>query len=302
MIGGALLKDGKITTTDKDFKTMMKDLSIPDLIVVLNKQKDKEGYIQLNDITLKYFKISKEETFLMLHALDDRSRNLLELGDLTAAMSHDFNNIINVGIVSLEMMKYSLENLSDKPEVIETFDQIEGLERALDHATSIVDGSKMLAKADTKKQSINLIKLLHSLVSIKKSSLKLKDISLTFKTTMEDAQIEGVDGKLMQVFFNLLKNSEDALDDVSKLKKWIEIRIAEVDDNYEITFIDGGPGIPAEIAKKIFEPYFTTKNNEGTGIGLHSCHKIIDVMHQGKLEYIPSANTAFKITLKKGNK
>ena len=113
MIGGALLRDDRIISADKEFKQLMKNISILDLIVAIDKAEGSEGYIKIKNVTLKYFKTGNE-TIVMLHKLDERSQNLIELGAISATISHDFNNVINVGIVAMIMIRSLLEKLKGK--------------------------------------------------------------------------------------------------------------------------------------------------------------------------------------------
>jgi DNA topoisomerase VI B subunit len=112
-------------------------------------------------------------------------------------------------------------------------------------------------------------------------------------------QMLGFSGKirsLTMVFHELITNSLDASEEAG-IQPEITIDLKRVDkDHYILKHTDNGPGIPNEIKKKIFNPYFTTKD-KGTGLGLSIVHQIAEEM-KGKTEVLTPASggTEVKIT------
>ena len=81
---------------------------------------------------------------------------------------------------------------------------------------------------------------------------------------------------------NLIANSIDAMEFAEK--KWIEISAQSDEDKIRIRLKDSGPGVPEHLREKIFNPFFTSKEEgKGTGLGLSICQKIIDA-HKGTIE------------------
>ena len=79
----------------------------------------------------------------------------------------------------------------------------------------------------------------------------------------------------------------------------IKIVVAQTKSKLRILISDNGPGVPAAIADRIFDPLFTTKDvGDGTGLGLALCHRII-VAHGGLLELArkPTTGATFVIEL-----
>ena len=90
--------------------------------------------------------------------------------------------------------------------------------------------------------------------------------------------LKGDHTKLMQVFFNILKNSIEAID-LENTQKAIEINLSSANGFFELRVADNGKGFYAETANKFFKRGFTTKES-GTGLGLYNCKSIID-SHDG---------------------
>jgi nitrogen fixation/metabolism regulation signal transduction histidine kinase len=88
----------------------------------------------------------------------------------------------------------------------------------------------------------------------------------------------------MQVILNLLKNSQDNFLEKKIQDPKIIIATLFREDQCMIRICDNGGGIPANIAKKIFEPYFSTKKDKlGTGLGLYMSKTIMEDHHNGSL-------------------
>ena len=99
------------------------------------------------------------------------------------------------------------------------------------------------------------------------------------------------------VFQNLLINSAHAMQGKGR----IHVAVDTIDTDCQLTFVDGGPGIPADIRDKIFTPFFTTKSR-GTGLGLPTVKRLVDA-HNGKIAVTcpPAGGTTVVIRLPLGS-
>lgn len=91
--------------------------------------------------------------------------------------------------------------------------------------------------------------------------------------------------EMIQVLMNLLKNAHDAIMEHRIVPGKITITVEEAADSICIRVCDNGGGIPDEIAAKIFEPYFSTKSDNGTGLGLYMSKSIIEEHYNGQLVF-----------------
>ncbi len=105
--------------------------------------------------------------------------------------------------------------------------------------------------------------------------------------------------ELMHVILNILKNAKDILVENNIKDKTIHITTKDYDDKLEIEIRDNAGGIPTDILPKIFEPYFSTKDDKtGTGLGLYMCKTIIEKHLNGEITAINKDNGAsFKIII-----
>ena len=105
--------------------------------------------------------------------------------------------------------------------------------------------------------------------------------------------------ELMQVLINMVKNAQEAIVDSDNVEKKISILVNETQSEIMIKICDSGGGIKKEIIGKIFDPYFSTKNqNVGTGLGLYMSKTIIEKHLNGIIEvYNLNNGVCFEIKL-----
>ena len=136
----------------------------------------------------------------------------------------------------------------------------------------------------------------NNLIQIIEENIKLlneldNSINISVNTNSKEVFLNSDKEQLARVFFNLIKNSIESIqqraENDSNLEKIISIEVSEEDNHITISLIDNGIGfgIFAANIKDILNPYFTTKKN-GTGLGLSIVSKIIND-HNGKIEFIP---------------
>ncbi len=111
-------------------------------------------------------------------------------------------------------------------------------------------------------EPIRIASLAEAALRIHYKKIAAKEIRL-LKRVPGDVSVEGHPGTMLQVFSNLIGNAVEAL----PTKGILQIRAQCTDGEAHILFADNGPGIPAEIRLRIFEPFFSTKKERGTGLG-----------------------------------
>jgi two-component system nitrogen regulation sensor histidine kinase NtrY len=122
-----------------------------------------------------------------------------------------------------------------------------------------------------------------------------EDRSLTFEFVGDagDARVALDQGSMARVFTNLVQNAIEASDGP------VHVRMASKIDrsSVAVTITDDGPGVPADVRDKLFDPYFTTKSS-GTGLGLAICRRLIEA-HGGAIRLVATkpGETQFAIEL-----
>lgn len=108
--------------------------------------------------------------------------------------------------------------------------------------------------------------------------------------------VSGRPGELAQVFLNLAINDRDALADQPATRRRLVVKARTEGGQHVFTFADNGPGVPEAQRARLFEPYFTTKGDGGTGLGLAVCAKITRE-HGGEIALLDGDGAVFEVRL-----
>ena len=216
-------------------------------------------------------------------------------GNLARKLAHEIKNPLTPIQLTIDRMKNKFadqisstdkDNFKDNLKIINN--QIKQIEKLVNQFSDFARMPKPILREN-------------DLVIIFKDNIKLlneldKSISIDFKKSSEKIILNCDNEQLSRVFFNLIKNSIESIqqraEKDSNFTKNISIDLSDNDDHIKIEMIDNGIGfgIFAANIKDILNPYFTTKKN-GTGLGLSIVNKIIND-HDGKIDFIPIDNGA----------
>lgn len=253
-----------------------------------------------------------------------QSEKMASLGQLTAGVAHELNNPLNFISTSVKPLRRNMEDLiailakydsviekkalghafSEAEEYKETVDYtyllsetkdlLKGINEGASRSEYIVKGLRTFSRLDENEfKGVNVHEGIDSTLLL--LSHKLKDRITVHKNYGSIPQVDGLPGKLNQVFMNILTNSIMAI----KGEGDIYIETGSIDDHVRICFKDSGEGMSSEIREHIFEPFFTTRAvGQGTGLGLSITYSII-VEHQGTIDVnsAPGEGSEFIITL-----
>ncbi|MDW3193307.1 MAG: ATP-binding protein [Cytophagales bacterium] len=207
-----------------------------------------------------------------------RAEKMASLGILSAGIGHEINNPLNFikhGAISLKEQLESVPNKKDYDQYFEVIE--EGVKRA----SAIVMGLSHFSRTgEAMDESCDLHQVLDNSLTLLTNRLKSKNIEIIKSYDADPFVIPGNEGKLHQVFTNIIKNAEQAIFD----KGVIRIVSSNRKDRVVIEISDTGTGIDQSLLQKVTDPFFTTKGpGEGTGLGLFICQMIIDD-HDAQLE------------------
>ncbi len=206
-----------------------------------------------------------------------------ELGMMSAGIAHEINNPLAV-IQARTSQLLRIYNKDDKKEELAS-----GLEQILYTSERIgrtIQGVREFVYHDEKSppKEVSLKQLMDDVMAFTGQRIKNHGVSLRFYG-LEKYHVLGNKIQLEQIILNLLNNSFDAIEFLSD--KWIEVSAHKNDNMIQLYFKDSGKGIPKDIASKIMEPFFSTKQEgKGTGLGLALARGIAE-KHKGSLRYLP---------------
>jgi signal transduction histidine kinase len=222
-----------------------------------------------------------------------QSEKMALVGKLAAGMAHSIRN----PFTSVKMRLFSLNrSLNLSPDQLEDFKVISDEIRHID--TIVQNFLEFSRPPKLKMQEISPSVVVDAVVRLLSHRLKSYDVSVRVIRNHNLPEIYGDPEQLKEVLVNLMVNACEAVG------RGGEIVIQEKTDHADpqnvtavIHVSDNGPGVPENLQGKIFQPFFTTKE-EGTGLGLSIAGRIIEE-HMGTLAVVsePGRGTTFKITL-----
>ena len=226
--------------------------------------------------------------------------NIAALGEMSGGIAHEINNPLQILSTQLSFLKKQLLLIPEVP--VKIIDQTTVMENTILRISKLVKGLKNLSRniASDPPTIFPVSFAIDDMLAVSAQKLKHMEIELTISGEL-DLEIKGHMVQLSQVLINLLNNSVDAIDDVTK-DKWITLNVTKRNGTIYISVTDSGSGIPKEVANKIMHPFFTTKApGRGTGLGLSISNGMMEKIG-GKL-YLDqsSVNTKFVIELPEVN-
>ncbi|WCK54601.1 ATP-binding protein [Aneurinibacillus sp. Ricciae_BoGa-3] len=219
----------------------------------------------------------------------ERKDRLAMIGQIAAGTAHEIRNPLTSINGFLQMMQKSLAEAGLVKETEYTKIMLMEIKRIND----LVSEFLLLSKPrQVQYQIVDVEQVFKEILPIVKNEALLHGIDVVVESSEALPSIIG-DGELLkQVLLNVTKNGIEAMED----KGVLTLRFSLVGNQIEIAVQDTGHGIPPYLLDKIFDPFFTTKE-EGTGLGLPVCQKIIHDMG-GTIRVSSKGNgTTFYITL-----
>lgn len=278
---------------------------------IVLEQKVKERTIELEQ--------TNEELQVTLEHLKDTQTQLVEsekmasLGQLTAGIAHEINNPINFVISNINPLKRDVDDLLelidkyggvkatddniddvlksvmnfkdeiDLPYLKQEIEQIlKGIEDGAARTSEIVIGLRTFSRLDEGDlKTASMVHCLDSTLTVLKSKIKEVDLELE-KDYQSNLEIECFPGKLNQLFLNMISNAIDTIESKGGKGK-IKLGVQEDGEEARIEISDTGEGMDEETKKRLFEPFYTTKDvGKGTGLGMSIVYSIIEE-HKGRI-------------------
>ncbi|MCL4240539.1 MAG: PAS domain S-box protein [Dehalococcoidia bacterium] len=242
-----------------------------------------------------------------------RANKLESLGVLAGGIAHDFNNALTGIIAHIGLAKLDL------PDETETHQMLSEAEQACRRATSLTRQLLTFSRGGAPiRKPVPLEQLVRETATFAVTGSASR-CAFDFEPGLAMAEID--EGQIGQVIHNLVLNASQAMPDGGLIT--VSARTAEAPTAHDpppppehrryvrISVRDTGPGVPAELADRLFDPYFTTKER-GSGLGLAVAYAVAQ-NHDGKLVvesrpgegatfhlYLPAAETEAEVTSDRG--
>jgi len=223
---------------------------------------------------------------------------LVSVGELAGGVAHEINNPLAIISAETGVIKDMLDpqfGIEWTPETIMT--ELDHIDKAVFRARDITQ--KLLTivrKTEPRLAARNVNRLVEDVVSgLMEKELEVAGITLTrnYETGIPDVLVDP--DQIRQVFLNIINNASDAI----KEKGTIAISTSHDDGKVRVTIQDTGEGMTVEQMKRIFRPFYTTKEvGRGTGLGLSISLSIVETLGGSiEVQSMPGAGSSFTVVL-----
>ena len=207
-------------------------------------------------------------------ALTQQSK-LAAMGEMIGAIAHQWRQPLNALAINIQLLEDLYEDgvLDDKT----LKDLIQKNMETIQFMSNTIDDFRNFFRKDKEKVEFDIKEAIEKTIELQKAQLSNHNIKVI--TNLEPIKFKGYKNEFMQAILNLISNAKDAI--VEKNKEGvIKISSKKDKDKIIIEIEDNGGGIPENLIDRIFEPYFTTKEEgKGTGMGLYMVREIIRRMN-----------------------
>ena len=252
-------------------------------------------------LKLEQEKNAKKEKLLQQQA------RLAQMGEMISMIAHQWRQplgAISSTIISIhnkrESGRLDLDEKVDREKYFEfTSTRLQNIDEYVQVLSSTIDDFRNFFKPDKEKEVVSLSTPITRALYIIENALKAKNIKL-LSVIENDDEVLMYQNEMMQVILNIMKNAEDNFLEKKVKNPQIFIITKKEEGKFIISIKDNGGGIASDILPKIFDPYFSTKDEKnGTGLGLYMSKIMVEEHNNGKLSVENIDNgVCFSIELK----
>lgn len=228
-----------------------------------------------------------------------RTDRLATLGELAAGAAHEIRNPLTAIRSTIQYLSKDFAADPLKSEMMgELITEVERINKIVQGLLSFARPSELNAS------NVNIEQLINQSLLLINNTLRKQNIEVEFEYFADNTTLQADAEQLKQVFLNIILNAVEAMShNEPSLSRTLIISIekgAPIDPHTRyllLSFEDSGKGIDPQDIEKVFNPFFTTKE-EGTGLGLAICYGIVN-RHEGEIEVrsTPGKGTCFNVKL-----
>ena len=238
-----------------------------------------EALQRLNDslaetIAQKVSEVKEQQEMLIAQS------RLAAMGEMLSMIAHQWRQPL--ATTTLKITDMNIKSMLHNEKRDARDELLEQVSDTLLYLSDTIDDFQTYFKPDNKTEKANVAELAERACSFVRARLDIYKIEASLEGN-RDASIETFPNELVQVLINILNNAIDAIIAADKSEKNIRIRIEKEERGVVINIEDSGEGIDAAVVSRVFEPYFSTKSKNGTGLGLYMAKMIIEEHMQGEI-------------------
>jgi PAS domain S-box-containing protein len=281
VIGALTLYAGEKDFFDRQHVALLQQMSADISFALDNFKREirrREAEQALQNETLERLRtaesLREKEQLLM------QQSRLAAMGEMINNIAHQWRQPLNVLGLNIQrlMLFYEMGDFSSAFLQTSTDDAM----KLIKHMSQTIDDFRNFFKSDKEKTDFSVNQAIQLTISLVQDGLKSNHVEIVTHSD-GDPLINGYYNEFCQVLLNILQNARDAIVERKIAAGKVSIASGVENGMTVITITDNAGGIPEEILGRVFEPYFSTKGVQGTGIGLFMSKNIIETNMGGRI-------------------
>ena len=221
---------------------------------------------------------------------------LITMGEMASTLAHELNQPL-AAITSYNngCLNRLSDGITDVHELVEIHEKIGRQARRAGEIIRRVHD--FVRRSEPKREPLDINGVIRDAVGLLEADIRKRRMHVRTELAERLPEVAADPVMIEQVLVNLVRNGMDAMADNPRERRLIALETREEGGHVVVRVSDQGPGMPPEIARRLFEPFFSTKS-EGMGMGLNICRSIAE-LHRGRLgfETDPDSGTIFTLSL-----
>ncbi len=266
----SLFKTIKLFTKNNEIKTVELNM------IIYSYENQDLLFASLRDISERT--LLKEEKIKQEKMLIQKSK-MAAMGEMIGNIAHQWRQPLS----QISGLFWDIESAYDYKELDKKYlsNRVYEANDLLEYMSRTIDDFRDFFNPNSKKEEFLIIDAVSSAINIVKATLQHYNIEISFSIDL-DYKIIGYKSEYSQAIVNIISNAKDILIDRKIANPKIKIYLDD-DKGTKLCIEDNARGVDKEIIDKIFDPYFTTKYDYGTGIGLYMTKLIIEEKMNGEI-------------------
>jgi signal transduction histidine kinase len=244
-----------------------------------------------------------------------------EIGELVDSIAHQWKNPLSIMMLYIGDAKLEMEGGYESMDSDRVLENLNKAEDTVEYMSSTVQDFRSFYLPSTNVATFSIyssVKKVEKLIShlfmrhkidIENRFLNQRGEELDESQAKEHYLIDGKSGEFEQCLMVLLNNAKDAINSFKEgllppYRGLVKVCVQDRDGEVVIDITDNGSGIPDSVKSSLFEPYFTTKGENGSGVGLYMCRTILNKHFEGEIILLESKpqKTVFRLSVKSKKK
>jgi signal transduction histidine kinase len=226
-------------------------------------------------IMVQHYELDTEDKLIARERRAQADR-ILAMQTMSAGLAHEVRNPLNAAMLQLELLERRLHRIGGDPKLTEP---TELAQKEIERLTALLNEFLVFARPpELHAQEHDVVAVVRQVVDLERVTAERRGVAVAIEADPAQVLAEVDVAKVHQLVLNLVRNACEAVPDGGHVTAGVQVD----DARCLIRVSDDGPGIPDHVVRRIYEPFFSTKEG-GTGLGMSIVHSLVS-LHGGSID------------------